>query len=55
MRATREDFRKVFDVVREQIEKALSSDRPKTFDQFRNQVDLGAKSEEFVVSVADPG
>jgi engulfment and cell motility protein 1 len=40
MRATREDFRKVFDVVREQIEKALSSDRPKTFDQFRTQVSM---------------
>jgi engulfment/cell motility protein 1 len=40
MRATREDFKKVFDVVREQIENALATDRPKTFDQFRSQVGL---------------
>jgi len=42
MRATREDFTKVFDVVKEQIESSLvpdrSQDRPKTFDQFRSNV-----------------
>jgi len=41
MRATREDFKKVFDVVREQIEKALqgkTNSGPKTFDEFRNKV-----------------
>lgn len=37
MRATREDFTKVFDVVREQIEKALQS-KPKTFDEFKSKV-----------------
>jgi len=49
MRATREDFDKVFDVVREQIEGSLNpaatdpkraADRPKTFEQFR----LGVRS-----------
>ena len=39
MRATREDFRKVFDVVGEQIRGALhpekAAERPKTFEQFR--------------------
>jgi len=42
MRATREDFTKVFDVVREQITTSLDperiQDRPKTFDQFRTNV-----------------
>jgi len=39
MRATREDFTKVFDVVREQIEKALlSKTKPKTFDEFKSKV-----------------
>ncbi|XP_023334300.1 engulfment and cell motility protein 1 [Eurytemora carolleeae] len=41
MRATREDFKKVFDVVREQVEKALqgkTNSGPKTFDEFRNKV-----------------
>jgi len=41
MRATREDFRKVFDVVKEQIEKALQCKTncgPKTFDEFKNKV-----------------
>ena len=37
----REDFKKVFDVVREQVEKALqgkTNSGPKTFDEFRNKV-----------------
>lgn len=43
MRATKEDFNKVFDVVAEQIDKSLnpdrtSQDRPKTFEQFRSHV-----------------
>jgi len=40
MRATREDFTKVFDVVKEQIESSLVPDkeRPKTFDEFRSNV-----------------
>jgi len=42
MRATREDFTKVFDVVKEQIESSLmpdkSQERPKTFDAFRSNV-----------------
>jgi len=41
MRATRQDFSKVFDVVREQLESSLLSekhDRPKTFDQFKSNV-----------------
>jgi len=42
MRATREDFTKVFDVVKEQIESSLvpdrSQERPKTYDQFRSNV-----------------
>jgi len=41
MRATREDFTKVFDVVREQIEKALitkNNGGPKTFEEFRTRV-----------------
>jgi len=42
MRATREDFTKVFDVVKEQIESSLvpdrSQDRPKTYEQFRSNV-----------------
>jgi len=41
MRATREDFTKVFDVVREQIEKALltkNNGGPKTFEEFKNRV-----------------
>ena len=48
----REDFKKVFDVVREQIEKALQarsekagrtktcSSGPESFDEFRNKVKL---------------
>jgi len=40
MRATREDFTKVFDVVKEQIESSLVQDkeRPKTFEEFRSNV-----------------
>jgi len=41
MRATRQDFSKVFDVVREQLETSLLSEkqeRPKTFDQFKANV-----------------
>jgi len=39
MRATKEDFNKVFDVVAEQIEKSLNAqERPKTFEQFRSSV-----------------
>ena len=42
MRATKEDFNKVFDVVVEQIEGSLNPenarDRPKTFEQFRQNV-----------------
>jgi len=41
MRATREDFRKVLDVVREQIENALQcriTCGPKTFEEFKNKV-----------------
>jgi len=40
MRATREDFTKVFDVVKEQIESSLVLDkeRPKTFEEFRSNV-----------------
>ena len=41
MRATRQDFGKVFDVVREQLETSLMSEkheRPKTFDQFKANV-----------------
>ena len=37
----REDFTKVFDVVREQIEKALltkNNGGPKTFEEFKNRV-----------------
>ena len=37
----REDFTKVFDVVREQIEKALLTKHnggPKTFEEFKNRV-----------------
>ena len=37
----REDFKKVFDVVGEQVEKALqtkTNSGPKTFDEFRNKV-----------------
>ncbi len=39
----REDFTKVFDVVREQIEKALitkNTGGPKTFEEFRTRVSL---------------
>jgi len=42
MRATKEDFNKVFDVVVEQIEGSLNpenaKERPKTFEQFRQNV-----------------
>ena len=45
MRATRQDFGKVFDVVREQLETSLQppassekQERPKTFDQFKANV-----------------
>merc|ERR1712037_814030 len=42
MRATKEDFNKVFDVVVEQIEGSLNpekaNERPKTFEQFRQNV-----------------
>lgn len=37
MRATREDFQKVLDVVKEQIESSLNH-RPKTFDMFRSSL-----------------